>query len=222
MRHAVIFGVTGYAGGHIARELLDRGYRVAGVARSHPGTIDPRLEFRQGSIHDQTFVEHVISGTDVVVLAMRGTDVAKDGASYAEVVRALLPMLVAARARLGVVGGAGSLRVPGKTMLHMDRPGYARAQPSAGRNLAEAKIQRDVLATPQAATTELDWFYLSPPALFGAYASGQRKGTYRLGQDELVFDADGNSYISGEDYAIAFVDEIDQARHGNERFAVGY
>jgi len=37
-----------------------------------------------------------------------------------------------------------------------------------------------------------------------------------------VRDAEGRSYISGEDFAIAFVDEIESGRHHNRRFTVGY
>jgi len=33
---------------------------------------------------------------------------------------------------------------------------------------------------------------------------------------------DGTSFISGADYALAFVDEIEQARHHRERFTVAY
>ena len=38
----------------------------------------------------------------------------------------------------------------------------------------------------------------------------------------LVRDADGKSYISGADFAVAVVDEIEQANHRRERFTVGY
>ena len=38
----------------------------------------------------------------------------------------------------------------------------------------------------------------------------------------LVTDADGKSFISGTDFALAFVDEIEQGRHRRERFTVAY
>jgi uncharacterized protein len=38
----------------------------------------------------------------------------------------------------------------------------------------------------------------------------------------LVTDANSTSFISGADYALAFVDEIEQARHRRERFTVAY
>ena len=38
----------------------------------------------------------------------------------------------------------------------------------------------------------------------------------------VVEDAEGTSYISGADFAIAIVDEIEQPTHRRERFTVGY
>jgi uncharacterized protein len=43
-----------------------------------------------------------------------------------------------------------------------------------------------------------------------------------VGGDVLVTDADGNSNISGADYAKAFVDEIEQPAHRRQRFSVAY
>ncbi len=61
---------------------------------------------------------------------------------------------------------------------------------------------------------DVDWFCLSPAAEeFGSYNPGEPIGIYRVGGDVLLRDANGRSYISGADYALAFVDEIEQARH---------
>jgi putative NADH-flavin reductase len=38
----------------------------------------------------------------------------------------------------------------------------------------------------------------------------------------LISDADGTSDISGADYAIAFVDEIESPAHSRQRFTAGY
>jgi hypothetical protein len=39
---------------------------------------------------------------------------------------------------------------------------------------------------------------------------GVKTGSFRLGTDVLITDVNGNSEISGGDYATAFVDEIDK------------
>ncbi len=63
---------------------------------------------------------------------------------------------------------------------------------------------------------------MSPAAAFGGYNPGERKGTYRTTDDVLLTDAEGNSDISGEDFAIAFVDEVVTPAHHQARFGVAY
>ncbi|MFX5563009.1 NAD(P)-dependent oxidoreductase, partial [Acinetobacter baumannii] len=65
--------------------------------------------------------------------------------------------------------------------------------------------------------TELEWTFLSPSALFIA---GERTGQFRLGQDALLVGADGKSWISYEDYAVALLDELEQPKHVRARFTV--
>jgi hypothetical protein len=45
---------------------------------------------------------------------------------------------------------------------------------------------------------------------------------FRVGEDVLLVDAEGNSRIGGADYAIAFVDEIDDPRHHRALFTAAY
>jgi putative NADH-flavin reductase len=65
----------------------------------------------------------------------------------------------------------------------------------------------------------VDWAYLSPPALL---EPGERTGSYRLGRDELLADAAGNSTISIEDFAVALLDEAERPQHHRTRFTVAY
>jgi hypothetical protein len=64
-----------------------------------------------------------------------------------------------------------------------------------------------------------DWTYFAPAGLF---EPGERTGKFRLGKDDLIVDASGNSRISMEDYAIAAVDELENPKHRGERFSIGY
>ena len=65
----------------------------------------------------------------------------------------------------------------------------------------------------------MPWTYLSPPARI---APGERTGVYRTGADELLVDANGESSISMEDYAVAVIDEAEEPRHVGRRFTVAY
>lgn len=113
--------------------------------------------------------------------------------------------------RLLVVGGAGSLEVaPGKILADApDFPAAYKEEADAGRAFL------DVLRVEPS----LDWTFLSPSAEFGP---GTRTGKFRLGGDQLLTDANGKSWISMEDFAIAMVDELERPTHSRQRFTVGY
>ena len=64
-----------------------------------------------------------------------------------------------------------------------------------------------------------DWSFVSPSALL---LPGERTGKFRIGGDQLLVDADGNSRISIEDLAVALIDELESPRHSRQRFTVGY
>lgn len=65
---------------------------------------------------------------------------------------------------------------------------------------------------------DVGWTVVSPAA---AVEPGERTGAYRTALDDLVVGADGASFITAEDFAVAVVDEVEVARHAGERFAVG-
>jgi len=66
---------------------------------------------------------------------------------------------------------------------------------------------------------ELEWSCLSPSA---ELTSDQRTGKFRLGNDQLLVDATGQSKISVQDYAVAMIDELERPAHVGRRFTAGY
>ena len=205
-----IWGGTGYAGAHIASEAAKRGFEVTAVARKTPEEPIDGVTYVEGAINDVAFVDKLAADNDVVVVAI---------APSKQVPSALPALMATARAhgtRLGFMGGAGSsLVAPGGPRL-IDTPDFHEAWK------AEAQALVDVLATLRADTSSLDWFVVSPPALFGRFAPGETTGKYRIGGDVLVVKDDGMSEISGTDFALAFVDEIAKPTHRRERFTVGH
>ena len=110
-----------------------------------------------------------------------------------------------------MVGGAGSLEVaPGVRLV--TTPGFP------AQYKAEAEKGGDFLDLLRQ-ERELNWTFLSPSALF---VPGERTGRFRLGTDQLLTGADGKSWISFEDFAVALADEIDRPAHIQGRFTVGY
>ena len=66
----------------------------------------------------------------------------------------------------------------------------------------------------------MSWTYVSPPPL--EFHPGERTGHYRTGTDHPVTDDQGRSVLSYEDFAVAVVDEIENARFCDTRFTAAY
>ena len=80
----------------------------------------------------------------------------------------------------------------------------------------------DVLEALQASEDSLDWFYIHPAAGFGSFHPGERRGAYRVGGEVLLSDRKGRSEISGADFALAILDEIEKPVHRRRRFSAAY
>lgn len=214
MSKIAVIGATGYAGGNIVNEALSRGHSVIAVSRHAPATPAAGVEVRTGSIDDDAFIDALFADADVAVVAVHG---AVDDQPYlVKLVPALLAAAVKHGTRVGVVGGAGSLQVgPGGPRV-VDLPEFPE------QFKAEALSHADVLEALSSSGTTADWFYVSPAGGFGSFAPGVRTGSYRTGDDVLLVDAEGKSEISGEDFAIAFVDEIESHAHPRARITVAY
>ncbi|MFJ3383339.1 MULTISPECIES: NAD(P)-dependent oxidoreductase [unclassified Curtobacterium] len=215
MSTIVVFGGTGYAGSAITREALSRGHQVVAVARDTT-KLEPAegLTLAQGDAFDAAFVADVTKGADVIVVALHA--VQADGSELKDRFQPFVDAAAASGARLGIVGGAGSLLVAEGGPRLFDSADF----PDAFKG--EAKSHAQILDALRAGDSEVDWFYVSPAAAFGGYNPGERRGTYRTTDEVLLTDAEGNSDVSGADYALAFVDEIETPQHHRARFGVAY
>lgn len=211
MSKVVVFGFSGYAGGAITRELVSRGHEVLGVSRTAPSAGE-QVAVRAGSVFDEALVREVAAGADHLVVALH----AQGDPALATALPALTAAAIAEGATLSFVGGAGSLRVSENGPRLFETPDFPEAY------LPEARAHGAILDTLRESPAELDWFYVSPAAEFGAWAAGERTGSFRIGGDVLLTAADGSSTISGADYAIAYVDEIERGERRRARFSVAY
>jgi putative NADH-flavin reductase len=92
--------------------------------------------------------------------------------------------------------------------------------PVSGVRYEEGEATRAMLA--EEAPAEPDWLFVSPAGSYGAWAAGERTGRYRLGGEVALFDDEGGSTISGGDFAVAIVDEIEAPRHSREHVGIAY
>jgi putative NADH-flavin reductase len=213
-----LIGTTGFVGKAILLELLDRDHYVTAIAR-HPaklGIHHPSLTTKAGNVLDPEQVTVLVKGHDAVISAYNpGWTNPKIYEEYLEGGRSILAGVKKAGVkRLLVVGGAGSLEVaPGVQLL--DTPEFP-AQFKAGSLAA-----RDYLAVLKKETV-LGWTYFSPAILMSPATSGVRRGVYRTGLDQPVFDKNGKSVLSVEDLAVAMVDELERPKHIRQRFTAAY
>jgi putative NADH-flavin reductase len=214
MATIAIFGGTGYTGGNVAREAASRGHTVISYSRNLPADASGPVVFEQGSVHDGSLVQKVAAEVDVIVIAIHGHD--PDGSALIDAFPALAEACIAGGARLAVMGGAGSSLVAEGGPRLVDTPEFHPEWKP------EALAMADILQWLRESDEALDWFVVSPAALYGSYAPGETTGTYRTGGDVLVTKDDGSSEISGTDLALAFVDEIEQPQHSRQRFTVGH
>lgn len=208
-----VFGAAGNVGSRVVAEALSRGHEVTAVVRDAArfAELDPAALARTGDAGEPEDVVRLSKDQDLVISATRPAP-GREG-EFAGTTRALLAGLARTGVRLLVVGGAGSLTVPGTGgALVTDDPAFpADWRPIAGACGEQLAVCR--------ADTAVDWAYLSPAALL---EPGVRTGGYRLGADELLVDARGESSISMEDLAVALLDEAELPRHHRTRFTVGY
>lgn len=197
-----VVGGTGYAGSAIVAQAASRGHHVTALSRGVPHTPNPGVTYVQGDATDAAILSSVIADADVVVaaLAPRGPL----AHTFRDVNRIIAQQAQAAAARLFVVGGYSSLRpAPGAPRFVSDLshiPAEIQDEVLAGAAL----IIEDLPATPE----DLNWVFVSPALGFGAHAPVAQLGHYELG-DDVAVEPDTGGAISAADYALGFVDLIE-------------
>jgi len=209
-----LIGATGFVGSAILQEALQRGHEVTAIVRD-PTKLEPHPKLRpqKGEVYKEEDIARLVEGHDAVISAfnpgwnnpdisnqqIKGTRAILDGVKKAGVKRVLF------------VGGSGSLEVkPGVQSVDLPQFPEEYKQGSLATREALNMLRQE---------TSLEWTVLSPSAdLF----SGERTGRFRLGTDQLLRDANGESRISLEDFAMVMIDEVEHPQHIRRRFTVGY
>ncbi|MGC3982864.1 MAG: NAD(P)-dependent oxidoreductase [Steroidobacteraceae bacterium] len=203
MTQLALIGASGNIGSRILDEALSRGHQVTGIVRNVE-KLAPRngLSPVRGDIADTQATAALIKGAEVLVVSIRWTD---NAAQVLELAR------LSGVKRLIAVVGAGSLEAsPGVRVL--DTPEFPAAWRPGAEGAARAlQTLRD--------EKQVDWVAVSPSWNIGP---GERTAKFRVGGDQLLRDAAGESRISREDFAVAILDEIETPKHHRQRMTVGY
>ncbi len=217
-----LIGASGFVGSAILKELLDRGYQVEALVHN-PDKMkieDPNLTVKKVDVADEKALEEDLRGYEDVISAYNPGWANPN--IYEETLTNYPKILEAAKKagvkRLLIVGGAGTLFVkPGVRLI--DTGTLPDAWVPGVKSLGEFYLNTHMNEK------DIDWVFSAPAGYHGDMAArgpGKRTGVNRLGKDDMIFDKDGNSFISVEDYAKAMVDELAEPAHHKERFTIGY
>ena len=208
MKKVAVVCAAGKQGKCLVNEAVARGYDVTGFVRSGK-VAKPAAKTVVKDLFDLT--KEDLAGFDAVIDAF-GAWTPDTLPLHRTSLKHLCDVLSGTDTRLLVVGGAGSLYVnPEHTMQVKDTEGFPEVFKPLATNMGEALAElrkRD----------DVKWTYLSPAGDF--VADGARTGEYLLGGEEYFVNDKGESRISYADYAIAMIDEIENANNIRKRFSV--
>ena len=216
MKKIAVIGATGYVGSAVVAELASRGHQITAFARNTDKVAKAdNIQAVSFDVNSADFAEQ-LKGFDAVVSAFKadytspsfrqdyltGANAVVEAAKVAQV-----PYLL-------IVGGAGSLFVAPNVQL-VDTPAF----PQEIYLLADTVR---VLANELVNRRDVNWAFISPPALLGETGgySEDRTGEYRLGSEELLMNGEAPAGISVADLAIAIADDAEQQAHLFKRFTV--
>lgn len=203
-----IIGATGRAGTKIMEESLSRGHEAVAIVRNKHKVTDQTWSVMEKDLFQLTTTD--LLQFDVVVHAFGawGSQIPL----HEQAIQHLTSILSHTDVRLIVVGGAGSLFLDKEHTLQLkDRPDY----PPHLLPIAEAGCA--VLIHLQQ-SQDLLWTYLSPAEQFDF--NGERTNHFIVAGAELIVNQHGMSSISGADYAIALVNEIEDGKKIKQHFSV--
>jgi putative NADH-flavin reductase len=214
-----IIGASGFVGAPVTAEALARGHEVTAIVRDISKLPPhPRLHAFAANATDAETLAEALGGHDVAIHAFHPGKSVPMTEIYDLFVEGHKAIIAAAKnsgvPRLLCVGGAASLKTE-EGLEYLDskmwNPEFEPFRPAIMGTRALYYLLKD--------ETELDWVFLAPSVML---RPGERTGAYRTGEDHVLFDAEGQSRISLEDYAVAMLDEAETPRHHRERFTVGY
>lgn len=187
-----IIGATGKSGQKLTAEAIERGLDVTAIVRD-ASKLTHSVKVIEKSILDLTTED--IQQFDVVVNTFAAP--LTDADQYVVIGKHLISIFKDVSTRLIVIGGAGRLFVDeAATTQVFDTPNFPEFL------VPSSKKQYDSYLELKASS--IKWTYVSPSAFFDP--EGERTGNYLVGNDHLIFNSTGESYVSYADLAVAIID----------------
>ena len=216
MANVLLIGATGFVGSAVLNELVERGHNVTAVVRNVEKIAKNDLVTAvKEDVANVEAIAKLAEGKDAIISAYNPGWMNPEIATL--IIENYPKILEAAKKsgveRLLIVGGAGTLFcAPG---LRVVDSGAIPEEIMGG-----VRPLGDFYLNTLMNENDIDWIFFSPAGVFDQ--EGKKTGNYRLGKDDLIVDAEGNSHISVQDYADAMVNELENPAHPKERFTIGY
>ncbi len=217
----VVYGASGNLGSKIVTEALNRGHEVIGVSRNPASLTVDHINFSAvaGDVSNLESMLEIIRGADVVIVSVGGNGV-DDTPENSVVNQAALTFIQAAR-KLGdasprVIQMGGGTTLLSNGVLGLDNLDVEEGTARHGRYYGHWLALQNYRAT-----TDVQWTVVSPPPGAALHA-GDRTGVYRLGEDEVLVDENGEASISEEDLAMAYINEVENPQSIGKRITIGY
>lgn len=206
MRIAII-AASGKAGTHILREAQMREHDVTAIVMNQANLkIEGTPVLERDLFH---LTKEDIEPFDVLINAFSPS--ASEPHLHVEAGRHLISLLEGTTKRLFVVGSSGCLYVDKQQQFRLlDTEKF----PEHLKESAKYQLQN----LQDLERSSIQWTFLSPSKMFDS--EGPRTGHYIIGQDRVVVNSQFNSYISYADFAVALVDEVENANYVNTSFTV--
>ena len=203
-----LVGASGMIGSRNLAEAVARGHQVVAGARK-PGKIAalPGVTAVAVDANDGAAMAQLAKSADVYIQSVSPRSTGDALAEMAGYTAAFLAAATAAK-RAIVVGGAGTLNLPDASPVLAQLPDFIVPEATGMKRLKDALV-----------TFDLDWTFIAPAA---DIQPGGRTGVFRVGGNVLLSDANGKSHISAEDYAVALLDEVENAAHSRKVMSVAY
>lgn len=216
MANVLLIGATGFVGSAVLNELVSRGHKVTAVVRNIEKLAKSDLvDAVKEDVANVDAIAKLAEGKDAIISAYNPGWTNPD---IATLITENYPKILEAAKKSGVerlliIGGAGTLFcAPG---LRVVDSGAIPEEIMGG-----VRPLGDFYLNTLMNENGIDWVFFSPAGVFDQ--EGKKTGNYRLGKDDLIVDAEGNSHISVQDYADAMVNELEKPAHHKERFTIGY
>lgn len=221
-----VLGACGRVAGRIVNEALMRGHQVVGIDIVRSRTLPEQVEFHAVDMLDRDGLAAAVTGCDVYIFAV--IPVLKGVDRITEVIRCSLDACRQAGVPrlIYICGGVSSWVRPGVYLLDDQRvPGHRMTHKANDAIIGSHEVALEYLRTVK----DFDWCCQTAP-LWMEENMGGRTGRYRMGTEYPVYldpgnkelSAQQNCHISMEDFAVCMIDEVEQKRHHQCRYTVGY